>query len=75
LAASSASKTTALGSAPVFLTNQIDARALRPNFQLLDGGGAKRVGGAQKNLAASPRKRCASLPMVVVLPHRSRLPP
>ena len=35
-----------------FLSYHLDAGAARPNFKLLDGGGAKRVGGAEDNASA-----------------------
>ena len=43
-------------------------RALGPDLELLLGGGAERVGGADASLAAALAQRLASLPIVVVLP-------
>ena len=49
--------------------DEIDARALRPDRQLLDRRGAERVGRAdQHRLGPSMRYQFASLPTVVVLP-------
>ena len=50
------------------LADHVGLGALAPDFQLLDGGGAEGVGGAQQHGALSFLKRLASLPMVVVLP-------
>ena len=47
-----ASKSTALGSAPGPLADDVGAGALAPDFQLLDGGGAEGVGGAEQDAVA-----------------------
>ena len=48
--------------------DDVDAGALRPDLELLDGRGAKRVGGARRAAACPTLQQFASLPTVVVLP-------
>mgnify|MGYP003694550883 CR=1 FL=1 len=65
-----ASKTTGrrIGALPRART-MLDAGAPRPDLELLDGGGAERVGGTNRAVARpSCFSRFASLPTVVVLP-------
>ena len=75
-AACSASNSTALGSRAGLLADHLGAGALAPDFQLLDGGGAERVGGAQQH--AAPFVLEAAAPACRwwwSCPRRSRPPP
>src|SRR6267378_5784681 len=45
-----------------FLFDDLDAVALRPDFQLLDGGGAKRICGAEHHAATFLAKPVCELP-------------
>jgi hypothetical protein len=48
--------------------DEIHADALRPDPELVDGAGAERVTRRQQHARPSRFRRCASLPIVVVLP-------
>ncbi len=56
------------GVAALFGLDDLDVGALGPDFELLDGGGAEGVGGAEQDGAALRGEVAASLPVVVVLP-------
>ncbi len=56
------------GVAALLGLDDLDAGACGPDFELLDGGGAEGVGGAEQDGAVLGGEEAASLPEVVVLP-------